>query len=116
MLYPLQSVFCLPCIYREKNEVVDEHELDRGQNQPLQIYGGPKIQTSQRILVSMERLVFSLFSSFVSCGSIGLSGYRCVKGSPILDRGVRQYFSSKMSISIINVAVTNSWLGLIIFS
>ena len=63
------------------------------------------IQTLQRILVSMERFI-GLFSSFATCGSIGLSDYRCVKGSPLLGRGARKYFSSKLSISIIYVAVT----------
>jgi hypothetical protein len=44
MLYPLHSVLSSLCVcVCVCNEIVDEHELARGQNQPLQIYRGPKM-------------------------------------------------------------------------
>ena len=117
MLYPLQCLSFVLYIEGTKNEIVDEHprsepnvtDLQRTQNAERCRHDSAtsryQTETLQRILVSMERFI-GLFSSFATCGSIGLSDYRCVKGSPFLGRGARQYFSSKLSIRIIYVAVT----------
>ena len=66
-----------------KNEIVDEHELARGQNQTLQIYRGPKMQKDEDMLLQVhgirlnrhsdlaedsgEHGAIGLFSSFASC-------------------------------------------------
>jgi len=82
MLYPLLSVFCLPCMYIEKkwdcwwtwaspraewaeaSQIYRESKMQKDEDMILHVHGIrvrlTDIQTLQRILVSTKRLVFSL--------------------------------------------------------
>ena len=54
MLYPLQCLSFVLYIEGTKNEIVDEHELARGQNQTLQIYRGPKMQKDEDMILQVH--------------------------------------------------------------